>query len=120
MLSSRAVRIGATVAMLVGSLACADGEETTTVQTEYGEICARYNRATGEYDVRVPFEECDNDPDHIRTYPIFIHQGGGHTAPAVGSKIVPGSFKTSVPAGATTARPPATGGFGTHTTTAGS
>lgn len=108
-------RVAALAAALTG-LACASGDEPEEYETQnsaYGQICMKWNRATGDYDVRVPDDECDRDGDHVHTNWIFINHGAGHTAPAVGSKVKPGSYVTTVPGGSTVSKPPATGGFGT-------
>ena len=128
MKSSRTVRIGAMVGLFVASLACADGEETEVVQTQYGEICVRREESP-QVDMpfmqdeptmeRVPWEECEKDSSHAHFYPYYINHGAGHQAPPVGSKFAPSKGTATAPAGSTAARPPATGGFGTHTTTVG-
>lgn len=116
---SHGVRLGLTVALGAALLsqtaaACDEGpEEFQEQNSAYGEICMKYNRATGEYDVRVPDEECDNDPDRRAHTWIWINQAGGYHPPPVGSKVSPGTYVTTKPTGTTISRPPATGGFGT-------
>lgn len=111
-LASRGVRVGAMTALLVVALGCASDDETTEVQTEYGEICVRQEPPdSGEWE-RVADSECD-DGHHGRSW-IWMHHAGGHTAPPVGSRVSHGSFVTSRPTGSI-ARPPTSGGFGTRT-----
>lgn len=128
MKASRGVRIGAMVGLFVASLACADSEETEVVQTQYGEICVRREEPP-QVDMpfmqdeptmeRVPWEECENDSSHIHFYPYYINHGAGYQAPPVGSKFAPSHGTSTRPASGAVARPPASGGFGTHTTTVG-
>lgn len=116
---SKAVRIGTMVGLLAASLACADGEETQVVQTEYGEICVRREGVDQQFmePERVPWEECENDSDHTRFYPYYVHHGSGHAAPPVGSRVASGSGTTVRPASGSYAAAPPSGGFGTKTTT---
>ena len=125
---SRAVRIGALVTLFAASLACADGEDTEVVQTQYGEICVRREPPPAVDQpfmqdepqlVRVPWEDCEKDSSHTHFYPYWINHASGHAAPPVGSRVVPGSGTATRPASGAVARPPSTGGFGTHTTTIG-
>lgn len=126
MKSSRAVRLGLTAAlgaalMSQTAAACDDGpEEFEEKQTAYGEVCMKYNRATGEHDVRVPDSECDNDHDRSHFVWVYVNHGGGYSAPPMGGKLTSGSYTTVKPTGTTIARPPATGGFGTFRAPVGS
>lgn len=128
MKSSKAVRIGAMVGLFVASLACADGEETEIIQTQYGEICVRreepppvdmpfmQDEPTME---RVPWEQCKNDPSHIHHYPYYINHGAGHPAPPVGSRFAPSHGTATRPAAGSFAAAPPSGGFGTKTSVVG-
>lgn len=73
----------------------------------------KYNRATGEHDVRVSDDECDKDTSHSHFVWVYVNHSAGHHAPAMGQKLQPGSYVTAKPGGTTISRPPATGGFGT-------
>lgn len=112
---SKSVSIVGVAALAAALAGCTDApdEEYETQNSAYGQVCMKWNRATGDYDVRVPDDECDRDGGHVHTNWIFINHGAGHTAPAVGSKVKPGSYVTTLPAGATVSKPPASGGFGT-------
>ena len=126
MKSSKAVKIGALVGLLAASLACSDpGEETQVVQTEYGEICVRREPPPEGVDQqfmeppqpqRVDWSECERDSGHTHFYPYYIHHGGGHSAPPVGSRIAPNSGTVVRPAAGSYAAAPPSGGFGTKTT----
>ena len=127
-LTSKGVRIGAMVGLLVATLACSEGEETEVVNTAYGEICVRREpppavdqpfMADEPELERVPWEECENDSGHAHYYPYYINHGAGHSAPPVGSKFKASHGVSAAPAGTTTARPPASGGFGTRTSVIG-
>lgn len=120
MLSSKNVRIGALVAMLVGTLACAedDGETTEVVTSEYGEICVRRAEPPVEPE-RVPWEECENDPGHVYTHPHYINQKAGYRAPPVGGKVNLANGTSARPANTTVSPVPNSGGFGTHTAVIG-
>jgi hypothetical protein len=128
-LTSKHVRIGAMVGLLVATLACSEGEEEyETVNTAYGEICVRrepppavdQSFMADEPELeRVPWEQCENDPNHIHYYPYYINHGAGHSAPPVGSRFKASHGASAAPAGSTTARPPASGGFGTRTSVIG-
>lgn len=94
--------------------ACGDSPDDYQEQNSaYGEICMKYNRATGEYDVRVPDRECENDTDRSHHTWLWINQAGGYHPPPMGSKVSPGTYVTTKPNGSTISKPPATGGFGT-------
>jgi len=119
--SAHVARAGLAVALAASLAGCTDAPDEYEEQTTaYGQVCMKWNRATGEYDVRVPDSECDQDGDHSHFNWIYIHSAGGHSAPAIGSKVKPGSYVTTLPAGATVAKPPATGGFGTFRAPVGS
>jgi hypothetical protein len=112
--SAHVARAGLAVALAASLSSCADEpDEYQDQNSAYGQVCMKWNRATGEYDVRVPDDECDRDGGHSHFNWLYIHHGGGYTAPAMGSKAKPGSYVTALPAGTTVSRPPATGGFGT-------
>lgn len=117
-LSSRTVSIVGTAALALAltGLACADSEETETVNTEYGEICVRHDYATGE-DIRVDDDECEQGRPHTST--VWVNQVHGHRAPAIGQKLGPGTATWARPATGSFAKAPATGGFGTHTISVG-
>lgn len=115
MLSSKAVKIGATLGLLVGGLACAEGEEQPVeVRTEWGVICV-VNPGTVE-ETRVDDAECNVGGGGT---PAYVDHRAGHAAPAVGQKTIPGSTTTTAPNSGSTAKPPASGGFGTHSAVVG-
>ena len=119
-LSSRTVSIvgTATLALALTGLACADGgDETQTVNTEYGEICVRHDYATGD-DIRVDDAECEQGRPGTST--VWVNQAHGHRSPAIGQRLAPGTATWARPATGSFAKPPATGGFGTHTVSVGS
>lgn len=118
-LSSRAVSIAgtATLALALTGLACADsGDETQIVNTEYGEICMRHDYATGE-DIRVDDDECEQG--RPGTSMVWVNHVHGHHAPAVGQRLTPGTATWTRPVSGSFAKPPATGGFGTHVVSVG-
>lgn len=120
MIRSKTVSIVGVAALAAALTGCSDQPEYEEQNSAYGQVCMKYNRATGEYDVRVPDDECDRDTGHSHFNWLYIHQGGGHSAPAIGSKAKPGSYVTTLPAGASVSKPPATGGFGTFRAPVGS
>lgn len=127
MKSSRTVNIAKTAAFAAAVLAasatmtaCAEEPgQFETRQAASGEVCMKYNRATGDYDVRAHDSECERDTSRSHFMWVYVNHAGGYSAPPVGGKLTPGSYSTVRPAGVTVARPPATGGFGTYTASAG-
>lgn len=118
------------VGSLVASLACASDEtpEYETVNTAYGEICVRREpppavdqpfMADEPELERVPWEECENDSDHVRFYPYYVNHGAGHPAPAVGGRFKASHGTAVRPAAGSFVAVPPSGGFGTKVSVVG-
>lgn len=105
-MKSKVVRLGLTASLAISLAACASDDDDAEVRADHHRICVDNDQ------VRVEDTNCpDDDSDGHFFHPYWIY--GSHSAPGVGSKVVPGSYSTVKPTSGTIARPPAKGGFGT-------